>query len=65
MSSNLSSFVFKFSPVYQYLRPLFKKKRHRFCFLPVKLCTVKVSIFLCCDFIFKFTFSNMHCPAHV
>ena len=51
MSSNLSGFVYKFSPVDQFLCPLFKKQRRRF--LPVKLCTIKVNIFHYSDFFCK------------
>ena len=51
MSSNLSGFVHKSSPVDQFLCPLFKKQRRRF--LPVKLCKVKCY------------FSDMYFPAHV
>ena len=47
MSSNLSGFAYKFSPVDQFLCSLFKRQRRRF--LPVKLCTVKVNIFLYCE----------------
>ena len=43
MSSNLSGFVYKLSPVDQFLCPLFKKQRRRF--FPVKQCTVKVNDF--------------------
>ena len=56
LSSNLSGFVYKFSPVDQFLCPLFKKQRR--CFLPVKLCTVMIDIFRFCEFICKFSFSN-------
>ena len=63
LSSNLSGFLNKFSPVDQFLCPLFKKQRRRF--LPVKLCTVKVKIFLYCEFICKFSFSNIYFPTRV
>ena len=43
LSSNLSGFLNKFSPVGQFLCPLFKKQRRRF--LLVKLCTAKVKFF--------------------
>ena len=56
-------FLNKFSPVDQFLCPLFKKQRRRF--LPVKLCTVKVKIFLYCEFICKFSFSNIYFPTRV
>ena len=41
---------------------LCKKQRRRFRFLPVKLCTIKVNIFLYCEFICKFSFSSMYFP---
>ena len=63
MSSNLAGFVSKFSPVDQFFCRLFKKERCRF--LPVKLCTVKVNIFLYREFICKFSFSGMYFPTHV
>ena len=63
LASNLSGFLNKFSPVDQFLCPLFKKQRRRF--LPVKLCTVKVKIFLYCEFICKFSFSNIYFPTRV
>lgn len=63
MSNNLAGFVSKFSPVDQFFCRLFKKERCRF--LPVKLCTVKVNIFLYCEFICKFSFSGMYFPTHV
>ena len=63
LSSKLSGFLNKFSPVDQSLCPLFKKQRRRF--LPVKLCTVKVKIFLYCEFICKFSFSNIYFPTRV
>ena len=63
LSSNLSGFLNKFSPVDQFLCPLFKKQRRRF--LPVKLCTAKVKIFLYCEFICKFSFSNIYFPTRV
>ena len=63
LSSNLSGFLNKFSPVDQFLCPLFKKQRRRF--LPVKLRTVKVKIFLYCEFICKFSFSNIYFPTRV
>ena len=63
LSSNLSGFLNKFSPVDQFLCPLFKKQRRRF--LPVKLCTVRVKIFLYCEFICKFSFSNIYFPTRV
>ena len=63
LSSNLSGFLNKFSPVDQFLCPLFKKQRRRF--LPVKLCTVKVKMFLYCEFICKFSFSNIYFPTRV
>ena len=62
-SSNLSGFVFKLSSVDQFLCPCFKKQRRRF--LPVKLCTVQVNVFLYCEFICRFSFSNMYFPTHV
>ena len=62
LSSNLSGFLNKFSPVDQFLCPLFKKQRR---FLPVKLCTVKVKVFLYCEFICKFSFSNIYFPTRV
>ena len=40
-----------------------RKKRRRF--LPVKLCTGKVNIFLYCEFICKFSLSNMYFPTRV
>ena len=63
LSSNLSGFLNKFSPVDQFLCPLFKKQRRRF--LPVKLRTVKVKFFLYCEFICKFSFSNIYFPTRV
>ena len=63
LSSNLSGFLNKPSPVDQFLFPLFKKQRRRF--LPVKLNTVKVKIFLYYEFICKFSFSNIYFPTHV
>ena len=63
LSSNLSGFLNKFSPVGQFLCPLFKKQRRRF--LLVKLCTAKVKIFLYCEFICKFSFSNIYFPTRV
>ena len=63
LASNLSGFLNKFSPVDQFLCPLFKKQRRRF--LPVKLRTVKVKIFLYCEFICKFSFSNIYFPTRV
>ena len=63
LSSNLSGFLNKFSSVDQFLCPLFKKQRRRF--LPVKLCTVKVKIFLYCEFICKFSFSKIYFPTRV
>ena len=62
-SSNLSGFVNKFSPVDQFLCPIFKKQRRRF--LLVKLRTGNVNIFLYCVFICKFSFSNMYFPTRV
>ena len=50
MSSNLSGFAYKFSPVDQFLCSLFKRQRRRF--LPVKLCTV-------------YSFSKMYFLTHV
>ena len=47
----------------QFLSPHFKKQRRRF--FPVKLCTVRVNIFLYCKFICKSPFSNVHIPTHV
>ena len=44
--------MYKFSPVDQFLCPLYKKQPRRF--LPVKLCTVKVNIFFYSDFICKY-----------
>ena len=63
LASNLSGFFNLFSPVDQFLCPLFKKQRRRF--LPVKLCIVKVKIFLYCEFICKFSFSNIYFPTRV
>ena len=63
LSSNLSGFFNKSSPMDRFLCPLFKKQRRSF--LPVKLCTVKVKFFLYCEFICKFSFSNMHFHTHV
>ena len=63
--NNLSGFVNEFSPVDQCLCPLFKKQRRRFHFWLVKLCTVKVKIFLYCEFLCKFSLSNMYFPIHV
>ena len=60
LSSNLSGFLNKSSPVDQFF---FQKQRRSF--LPVKLCTVKVKIFLYCEFICKFSFSNTHFHTHV
>ena len=65
MWNNLSGFVNEFSPVDQCLCPLFKKKRRRFHFWLVKLCTVKVKIFLYREFLCKFSLSNMYFPIHV
>ena len=62
-SSNLSSFVYKFSIVDQFLCPVFKKQRRRCS--PVKPCTVKVNIFLYCESNFKFSLSYMYFPTHV
>ena len=47
----------------QFLCPHFKKQRRRF--FPVKLCTVRVNIFLYCKFICRSPFSNVHIPTHV
>lgn len=44
---------------------LCKKQRRRFRFLPVKLCTIKVNIFLYCEFICKFSFSNFFFSTHI
>ena len=55
--------MYKFSPVDQFLCPIFKKQRRRF--LLVKPCTGNVSIFLYCVFICKFSFSNMYFPTRV
>ena len=63
LSSNLSGFLNKSNPVDQFLCPLFKKQRRSF--LPVKLYTVKVKIFLYCEFICKFLFSNIYFHTHV
>ena len=63
MLSNLSGFAYKFSPVDQFLCSLFKRQRRRF--LPVKLCTMKVNIFLYCEFICKYSFSKMYFLTHV
>ena len=49
MSRNLSGFVHKLSHVDQFLCPHFKKQRRRF--LPEELRTVKLNIFLHCEFI--------------
>ena len=59
MSSNFSGFVYNFSPLDQFLCPLFKKQR--LCFSPVKQCTVRVHIFLIC----KFSLSNIYFPPRV
>ena len=50
-------------PVGQYLCPLIRKQRCHF--FPVKLCTVKVNFFLYCEFICKFSFSDMYFPTHI
>ena len=63
LSSNLSGCLNKFSPVDQFLCSLFKKQRRRF--LPVKLYTVKVKIFLYCELICKFSFSNIYFHTYV
>ena len=63
MSSNLSGFAYKFSPVDQFLCSLFKRQRRRF--LPVKLCTVKVNIFFIVSLFYKYSFSNMYFLTHV
>ena len=51
--------MYNFSPLDQFLCPLFKKQR--LCFSPVKQCTVKVYIFLIC----KFSLSNIYFPPRV
>ena len=64
MSSNLSVFSY-FSPVkFSYVHFL-RSSVVIFVFLPVKPNTVKVNIFLYCEFVWKFSFSNMYFPAHV
>ena len=42
----------------QFLCPHFKKQHRRF--FPVKLCTVRVKIFLYCKLIYKSPFSNVY-----
>ena len=51
--------MYNFSPLDQFLCPLFKKQR--LCFSPVKQCTVRVHIFLIC----KFSLSNIYFPPRV
>ena len=45
MLSNLSGFVNKFSPVDQFLCPLFKKQRYLFFFLPENEISNSVKVF--------------------
>ena len=65
MSSNLESFLYKFSRLDRCLCPLFKKQRRPS--VPVKLCTVKVNIFFIMLFFFicKVSFANMYFRTHV
>ena len=65
MSSNFTGFVYKFSPVDQYLCPLFKNQDCQFHFSLVKLCTLELKIFHNCEFACKFLISDMYFLTHV
>ena len=63
MLRNYVEYFVRICSMDQFLCPHFKKQRRRF--FPVKLCTVRVNIFLYCKFICKSPFSNVHIPTHV